>query len=274
MTDEIVRLFKKAAIKAVVEEGVPGLIGAADGTIYYTDEAGVKHRDLVWARIGEGAERQELVVHAPTVQKVWDLPIIIADRGGTPTAIRTDWLRSNIFTGGRSSDVSQHSWTHQRLGIDPLYIVGQSFLPLMARPTSPADMTVTVEQGFYRYHGTEKVFEQTVSASMASFVPSATTFHFVIICLDRDANTLYILDGSDQVQIAIANVLTTITGLNDKFFPLAAIRFYGNQTAIYATDIIHDLRLWGGELTNFSAIMTDVDTNIMIDANGDVMVGL
>ncbi len=272
MTDEIVRLFKKAAIKAVAEEGVPGLIGKADGTIYYTDEAGVRHRALIWARIGEGDERQELVIRAPAVQTVRDLPIIIADRGGTPTAIRTDWLRSNIFTGGRSSDVVQHSWTHQRLGTDPLYIGGQSFLPLMARPTSPADMTVTVEQGFYRYYGIEKVFEQTVSGSLSSYIPAGVSiFHHVVICLDRDANALFIQDGSDSASVAA--ILTTITGLNAKFLPLAAIRFYEGQTAVFATDIFQDVRLWGGE-SDFRGIMTDVDTNIMIDANGNVMVGL
>ncbi len=272
MTDELVRLFKKVAIKAVVDEGVPGLIGQSDGTIYYTDEAGVKHRNLVWARIGEGDERQELVIHAPAVQRVRDLPVIIADRGGTPTAIRIDWLRSNIFTGGRSSDVAQHSWTHQRLGTDALYIVGQSFLPLMARPTSPADMTVTVEQGFYRYHGKEKVFEQTVSASLSSFIPvGVSIYHHVVICLDRDTNALFVQDGSDSASVAA--ILTTITGLNAKFLPLAAIRFYEGQTAVYATDIFQDVRLWGGE-SDFRGIMTDDTQAIMIDANGDVMVGL
>ena len=272
MTNELIRLFRKVVIKAVVDEGVPGLIGGADGTIYYTDETGVKHRDRVWARIGEGSERAELIIHAPNVPKVKDMPIIIADRGGTPTAIRTDWLRADVFTGGRASEVSQHSWTHQRLGTDPLYIAGQSFLPLMARPTSPADMTVTVEQGFYRYFGTEKVFEQAVSSSLSAFIPSATSiYHHVIICLDRDANALFILDGSDST--IISTILTTIIGLNGKYLPLAAIRLYEGQTAILPFDIIQDLRLWGGE-SDFSGIMTDDTQAIMVDANGDVMVGL
>ncbi len=274
MTDELTRLFKRAAISAVVNEGVPGVMGKGDGTVYYTDPAGVKHRDRVWVRIGEGTERAELVVHAPGVPKVRNMPIIIADRGGTPTAIRTDWLRADIFTGGRASEVSQHSWTHQRLGTDPLYITGQAFLPLMARPTSPADMTVTVEPGYYRYHGTEKVFTQTVSADLSSFKASgALVYHFVVLCLDRDANSLYILDGTDHFTITLAHVLTALTGLNAKFFPLAVIRLYGGQTSIYAYDILYDARLWGGE-SDFRGIMTDVDTNIMIDANGNVMVGL
>ena len=280
MPDELIKLFKKAAISAIINEGVPGVVGKADGTIFYTTPAGVRHYNRVWARIGEGNERVELVVHAPNISKQWNMPIIIADRGGTPTAVKADWLRASVFTGGRVTDVPQHAWTHQRTSIDPLYIQGQAFIPLMARPTNPPDMTVTVEHGFYRYKSTEKVLTQTVSASLTSFKPdSAALVHYIILCLNREDNNLFIIDGDDVITLTLAIVVAKIANLEDRYFPIAAIQLHQAQTAIHAYDIFYDMRLWGGEGfdsggADFSLIMTDDTTAIMVDANGNVMVGI
>ena len=274
MGNELTKLFKKAAINAIVNEGVPGIIGKRDGTIYYSDPGCVKHRNKVWVKIGEGDERNELVVSAPGVPKIRNLPIIIASRGGTPTAIRIDTAGAAYYTDGRMSQVAEHSWTHQRSGTDPLYITGPAFIPLMARPSDPTAMTVTVEPGFYRYQGVEKVLTQTISADLSSFRPGGTQeFHFVIICLDRKDNDLFVLDGVDYFEIALATVLTSLSGLNERYYPLASIRLYAGQTKIFAYDITYDLRLWGGESTDFDQIMTDANADIMVDANGNVMVG-
>ena len=174
-----------------------------------------------------------------------------------------------------------HSWTHYRFGPDPLYIEGLAFLPLTARPSDPPAMTVTVEQAFYRYDGTDKVWEEAASTDLTSFVPTSpvpdgVTQHFVIICLDRTDSTLVVVDGtstsgaSSAVPFTVSDV--SAISIDATYYPIAAIRFYFGQTTIQANDIFMDRRLWGSDRFYENIIMTDGEGAIMVDGEGDVMV--
>lgn len=251
----LVRLAKETIRHVINSEGIPGLLGRTDGTIVYVDPSGAAARNKCWARIGPGDSAIELVVNCSNVPQQVNLPVIIADRDGVPTAIRADTVRAETFAGGRPMTVPNHAWAHGRLGPDALYITGLAFLPLMAHPSDPLAMTVTVEQGFYRYSSVESVFPTTTSASLSSYVPTAINAqHFIVLCLNRATNALAVVDGSSSVAPSTSNpftasiVLTVVSTLADTHYPLAAIRFYTGQTQITAQDIFMDLRLWGGEV--------------------------
>ena len=274
---ELLRVARQAIIKTIRREGVPGLLGSADGsTIRYTDPGGTLHNDLMWVRLGSEGETSETVAKAGAVPLVYNLPIRLANRDGTPTIIGVDEFRASATTGGYPLPTGLHAWTHYRLGPDPLYTEGLAFLPLVARPSDPPAMTVTVEQTFYRYNGVDKVWETGDTADLSSYVPVVGVQHFIIICLDRENNTLVIVDGIDTssplsiIPFTVADV--SAIGIDSTYYPLAAVRFYNGQTTILAPDIFMDLRLWGGEYTDFDVVMTDALGGVMVDALGSVMV--
>jgi hypothetical protein len=283
--DRLLELARRAVWGAVLAEGVPGLLGKADGTLSYIDAQGTSHPDMCWARIGGEGTSNEMVVRCTTVQRIANMPVLIASRNGRPTVIRTDTERALVFTGGRPADLPVHWHTHRLLGTDPGYLEGQQVLPLMARPTDPADLTVTVEPGFYRYDGVEHVLERTVSGSLAAYVPGPNLQKFVIVCLDRVAGELAIVEGTSSASLSSLPPFTVADvaaiDVDDTYYPLAAVRLYNGQTQIKPLDIFLDCRLWGGELWSTaggtaslvaSAIMVDADFNIMIDADYNVMV--
>jgi len=249
MNSELSRLFERAVLQTVVNEGMPALLG---NTLYYVDDNGTYYRDRVWARIGAEAAPVEAVVRCIAVPQTLNLPVIVADRDGVLTVIRTDMNRALEWSGGQLVNVPPHNWTHGRYGPDPLYITGLSFLPLAAYPSNPPDLTVTVEQCFYRYQGTYKVFERTTSDSLAAYRPSSTVVtHYVILALDRLNNALVVVDGADvsggnRAYPSAATVLAT-SGILAHYFPICAIRLYNGQTQIFPRDIFMDLRLWAGE---------------------------
>ena len=257
MADDLKRLVKHAIISVVTGEGTPALLGKADGSLFFTDSNGQIQRDRVWARIGAGDSPTEVVVYCVGVPRQYDLPVIVANRQGRPTAIRTDTTRANVFTGGRMSEVSEHAFTHGRFGNDPLYVTGPAFLPLMAVPSNPPAMTVQVQQGFYRYQGIEKVFLTQTSTSLSAHVPSSTVEQkFVVLSINRSTNALTVTAGTSVVTpvtevapFAASPVLAIVDDLTDEHYPICAIRFYNGQTRITANDIFMDLRLWGGEAT-------------------------
>lgn len=278
---ELFRLFQKSVEKTIDNRGRAGVLGKADGTVQYTTESGAAHRNLVWVRIVTDAGVTLVVAENSGVPLQPGLPVRVADVNGTETVIGVDVKKANIFTGGFMANLPEHAWTHGRFGPDPLYITGPTFLPLMARPTNPVDMTVTVEEGWYRWKGDEKVWEEGISANLAAYVPTNQGLqHFIILCLDRDTNALAVIDGIDKgtpivpgVPFITSEVLTQLTGIDDARYPICAIRFYYGQTSIKAPDIFKDLRLWGSEvLFTPDMIMTDGNGNIMVDGNGDVMV--
>src|SRR3569832_2444385 len=86
--------------------------------------------------------------------------VIVGDRHSVPTIIRVDQERADVFTGGKPIGVLEHAYSHLPTGNDPLLIVGRAFVPLMARPSNPLALTVTVGAGFYRYLGTETAFTE------------------------------------------------------------------------------------------------------------------
>lgn len=250
---DLIRLAKAALLSVVNNEGLPALLGKADGTLAYTLPDGSTSRTKCWARIGQGDSATELVVRCDNVPMQVNLPVRIADRDGQPTAIRADTARADVLTGGRPMTVPNHNWTHGRLGPDPLYVTGLAFLPLQAYPSTPAGLTVTVEQGFYRYQGAEYLFPTTTSGSLSSYVP-AVGQHFVLLCLNRSTNALAVVEGGSSVAPVSGNpftsamVLTYVEALASTHFPLCAIRLYAGQTTITAQDIFMDLRFWGGEV--------------------------
>lgn len=250
--DDLRRLFRRAVLSATLNEGVPGLLGRHDGTLAYTDAQGRTHRDRCWARIGNGDATTEIVVRSSGVPRQYNLPVIIANRGGVPTAIHVDHQRAAQFSAGYLAEVPSHAWTHSRYGLDPLYVPGQQVLQLMAYPTSSASMAVTVAQGFYRWEGVSKVWEVGNSPDLSAFVPTdPSTQHFIVLCLDRANNALAVVDGTDAVAepTAIPFDAGDVAALSIPlaYYPICAIRFYTGQTSILPYDIFMDLRLWGGE---------------------------
>lgn len=255
MSDELRRAARAAILNTTVNEGQPGVLGRADGTLYFTDAVGTTHRDRIWCRIGQGDSPTEVVVDCTGVPRQYNLPVIVANRNGRPTAIKTDVTTVNFFTGGRQMDVTEHAWMHGRFGPDPLYIAGPAVLPLMAVPSNPPAMTVQVREGFYRYQGIEKVFLTQTSSSLSAYVPaSALEQKFVVLSLNRSTNVLTVTAGtsvvtpvSETAPFTASAVLAIVDDLTDEHYPLAAVRFYNGQTRITANDIFMDLRLWGGE---------------------------
>jgi len=253
MSSDLSRLFRRAVLNTVLNEGVPALLGKADGsTLFYVDDAGTHHKDRVWARVGAGTAPVEMVVRCVAVPQTLNLPVIVADRDGVLTVIRTDTNRAVEWSDGTLIDVAPHNWTHGRYGSDPLYITGLAFLPLAAYPSSPPDLTVVVEQCFYRWQGTYKVFERTTSDSLSAYRPSGTNItHYVILALDRSDNSLDVIDGADvsggSRAIPSASTVLATSGIRSEHFPICAIRLYNGQTQIFPRDIVMDLRLWAGE---------------------------
>jgi len=251
---ELERTFRRAVINTVLNEGMPAYLGKEDGTLFYTDDAGTRHKDRVWARIGAGGSPVEAVVRCVQLPQTLNLPVIVADRDGVLTVIRTDTNRAYSWSDGQFVNVQPHNWTHGRYGSDPLYITGLSFLPLAAYPSNPPDLTVTVERAFYRYQGTHKVFERTTSSSLSAYRPAGTDVtHYVVLALDRSDNTLDVIDGADvsggNRALPSASTVLATSGILAKHWPIAAVRLYNAQTAIMPRDIFMDLRLWGGEGT-------------------------
>lgn len=273
MSDELRRLAKQAIIKTIAEEGQPGILGRSDGVLFFTDAAGVVHQDRVWARVGGGDSPSEAVVRIISTPRQLNLPVIIGIRNGQPTVIRGDTERAVVLTGGRPfANVAEHASSHGRTANDPLYIAGPAFLPLMAVPSNPLAMTVTVQQGFYRYQGTEKVFTTTTGASLAAHVPASQNQQkFVVLSLDRSTNALTVTAGTTvsslfgAIPFDAAAVLAIVDDLNDAHYPIAAIRFYYGQTRITAADIFMDLRLWGGEALQGSEALQTVDLMVVFD---------
>jgi hypothetical protein len=249
---ELERLFKRAVLQTVLNEGVPALLGKVDETLFYVDDNGTHHKDRVWARIGTGDAPVEAVVRCVNVPQTLNLPVIVADRDGVLTVVRTDTRRALTWGGGTLVNVEPHNWTHDRFGPDPTYKTGLSFLPLAAVPASPPDLTVVVEQCVYRYQGTWTVFETTTSSSLAAYLPAGTEVtHYVILALDRVTNTLTVIDGADVTggnrALPSASTVLATPGVLAQYFPIAAIRLYNGQTQIFPRDIFMDLRLWAGE---------------------------
>ncbi len=267
------KLARRAIQHTVATEGRPGLLGKKDGTLAYTDPGGAVRYDRCWARVGNGDAQTELVVRCTGVPRQLNLPVLIADRNGVPTAIRVDYARAETFAAGYLTETPTHSWVHSRLGLDPIYIASLAFLPLMAVPTSPVSMMVEVQQAFYRYEGTHKVWETANSADLSAYLPAPNIQHFIILCLDRANNALAVVDGSDVPAGETGTIPFTVDdvaaiSIPAAYWPICAIRFYNGQTAIEALDIFMDLRLWGGEHLGpggvathnlFSASHPDVD---------------
>jgi hypothetical protein len=250
MDGELIKTARRAILAAVHNEGVPGLLGKADGTLSYVDPQGTRHADRAWARIGHGDAQQEIVVRLAGVAKWPNMPVMIADRNGTPTAIRADTERASPFVGERVVDVAAHSWMHGRLAPDPHYVEGLLFLPFLVRPTDPASMAVRVEAGWYRAAGTLRSFAGATSASMAAYVPGISySQHFVIIAHDQTANAVVVVDGTSKFAAGGASPFTAAdveaVAVPPGYLPLAAVRFYSGQTTIQPQDIIFDLRPWG-----------------------------
>lgn len=252
MTD-LRTLFRNAVATASDQRGKPALLGKTDGTLYWSSS----RRDKVWARIGESGSNQEAVVQCTAVTPQIDMPVKVDMVNGVLSVVAVDEKRYLSFSGNRpGGNIGAHAWLHGRLGPDPLYLTGLQYLPLLVHPSNPAALTVTVEQGAYRWEGAYKIFETADSSSLSAYIPaSALVKHFVIVCLDRANNVFVIVDGGDVplggdalfsgASVTVADV-TAVT-IAAAYLPLAAVLLYYGQTTIRAADIVMDLRQWGNE---------------------------
>lgn len=248
--EAVARKARRIIQRTVVNEGVPGKLGAVDGTLYFTDKNGVTHRDQVWVRMSTEATQTEIVAYCTAVNPLLHLPVRVADRERGPEVIGVDRGLSGSFTGGRMTDVPRHWWTHLWLGPDPAFLDSRSFMGLGVRPSDPPALTVDIKAGFYRWEGELKAFPDTTSSSLSAYLPAGSAVnHFVILCLDRPNNALVVVDGNDKLASEGAINQSDITAVNvvSSYFPLAAIRLRAGQSEIRLPDIIHDVRPWGGD---------------------------
>jgi len=252
---DLERAFRKAMYYSIDNRGRSGTLGKDDGTIIFTDDNGNEYRNKVWVKIITDAGVSLVVAENSGVPLQPRLPVRVQSINGVLTVTGTDVKKANIYTGGYIASVAEHAWTHGRFGPDPVYITGGQFLPLMATPSNPAAMTVTVIEGWYRWENSINVWDTAASSSLSGYVPATSgTQHFVVLSLDRSSNTLAITDGISTttplvttVPFTNAQILSVIESLDIRYYPIAAIRFYYGQTTIKAPDIWKDLRLWGGE---------------------------
>lgn len=259
VSDELRRAFNRAVWGAADDEGQPARLGRRDGTLRYIDALGNSYADRVWVTLDGNHGQSETVARCTTVPHVRNLPVRVAMRRGLLTVIGTDGSWAAQYSGNRPIGAGPHAWMHGRLAPDALYVEGLQVLPLMATPTTPPSMAVRVQQAVYRYGGVLKLWETGDSPDLSGYVPGdGSVQHFVILCLDRDTNTLAVVDGADSSvddalhQPGVYNQPFTATdvatiAIPDAYYPVCAVRFYHGMTRILAPDIIFDWRLWGGE---------------------------
>lgn len=259
-SSDLIRAARRALAHLQETEGRTGTMGLADGSLYYTDAIAGTHHNKVWVTLDDGSG--PVAALCETMMPQWGLNVRVGDRGGISMILGPHQPKARQFTGGRSFNVPRHAELHQSTGPDPLYLAGQQLLPLMATPTTPASMAVTVYRAKYRYNGTEKIFDTADSADLGSYIPGDdTTQHFVILCLDRANNVLVVVDGDDVAGAGRSafgqttkydNPITTsdidAISIASAYYPICAIRFYYGQPTIGPYDIFADLRLWGGEV--------------------------
>mgnify|MGYP001287929233 CR=1 FL=1 len=252
------RAIRRGILAAVQAEGTPGRLGRRDGQLSFTDATGTTYRDRVWVTLDGAKGEAEIVAINHVVPRSYNLPVRVAVRDGVHTIIGIDGPYTAQYSGGRPVATAEHAWMHSRPGPDPLYVSGLQVLPLMATPTSPPSMAVTVARAVYRYGGELKLWDTGDSADLSAYIPAASNVqHFVIICLDRANNALVIVDGTDSSSDALHQPGTynqpftaaevAAVGIDDAYYPICAVRFYTGMTHILAPDIIYDVRLWGGE---------------------------
>lgn len=286
--DDLRDLFQQAVWSTAQVEGVPAVLGLADGTLYVPADAwGTAYGDLVWATLFDG---QKVQVVCRVLTPAAGVPVRIAERDGLLTVIRTDGNKARVFTNYRSIEGGAHAWAHRRLGPDSVWLDGQQVLQLMAYPTTPPGMTVRVAAGWYWTQGNFKGWADAVTSDLSAYVPSAVNSqHFVVIALNRATASLDIVDGTTVAGDAFnanspASVPFTAADIEALPFteaqrPICAVRFYTDQTAIRVSDIFLDLRPWGGDRPSdpdalLGRILTDRATGQVLvhRATGDVLI--
>lgn len=288
MTDKLVREFRRAIHSTIYNEGRPARLGNSAGVVYPTSQTGTVLGHMVFVRYDDAAsELAEAAVHNSGLPTVYNLPVLVVERGGRPTAIIDQFsLRMQDFVNyGGWLPQQQHAFTHRWLGIDRLMVDGRTIEPGAIVPTDPAGMTVYVHPVFYRYNGVDKAWTGGATGSMAAYVPAMDNGvqHFVIPCLDRENNVPVILDGGDYGDtygaiLAMTDVVAVT--IPEDYAPLGVVELYYGMTAVQSTDITFDRRRWlgdgggaGGFALDVDKIMTDANGDIMADANGNLMVG-
>lgn len=253
--NDLIRLFRKAVTNSMDKRGFPAVVGKADGTVLWVDHNGITHRDKVWVRVGNHLSRDYIVAKCQDVPPTAGLPVRVDNVNGHPTIVGIDQLPATQFSENLPiSSVGPHGWLHDRLGSDPIYITGLQYMPLMARPTVPASLSVIVGGGAFIWGGKLKIFEEE-SISLSSYVPASSgVTHFVIVALDRSTNAAAVIDGSDITGTNDALGLGSDTipaadieavAIDKKYIPLAVVRLVTGQSSVTAIDIKQDVRPLG-----------------------------
>lgn len=260
MSDEIRRALANFVYRSMDFRGRPATVGKQDGTVFVTDESGNEYKDRIWVTYTDtGTTLNETIVDRNGVSPTPQMPILVQDIRGTPTAVLSlaGPLMGTYSNNGTSYPAQSHS--HYLEGPNPDYVEGRRFMPGVVHPSSPPALTVYVEPVFYRYEGTMKVWEGGTTGSLSSYVPVVDDgrIHFVIIALDRSDNSVDIIDGDDVPQGG--TILFPVNAFVDyddvlgvsiaaKYWPLAVVELSYGQTAVKVKHITYDHRLWGGEV--------------------------
>jgi hypothetical protein len=289
MSDRLDRAFTRAVRNRVHNEGRPAKLGNTAGIIYAVLESGATHGVMVHVRYDDssGAETAEAIVYNTALPAVYDLPVMIVERKGKPTAVidQFDPRWASFLNNGGWMPITQHQQTHRKNGTDPRYVEGLMMEPLLVKPSSPVALTVYVMAGWYNWNGNEDVWEGGDSGSLSAYVPgSAGTIHFILICLNSSTNAIVIVDGADKtadfwgVGGTVGYSDIEAISINADYIPLAVVELENGQTTIKTGDITFDLRRWmakggtGGFALDVDSILVDSNGDVLSDSNGNVLV--
>lgn len=272
MINDIRKELANFIFRSTDYRGRPAKVGTADGKLFATSEGGTEYQDRIWATYTDDASKlTETVVNRGGVPPVPEMPIVIQDIRGTPTAVIDfhSLLMGTYSNNGTSYPIQSHQ--HYLEGPNPDMVEGLRFLPGVVHPSSPLALTVYIEPVFYRYNGTMKAWGGGTSGSLSSYVPVVDDgrIHFVIIALDRSDNSVDIIDGDDvpaggdiffpvNAVVTYADILAV--SIDAKYMPLAVVEMQYGQTTIKVKHITHDHRLWGGEVIGFDIAGLTEDT--------------
>ena len=227
------------------------VLGDASGTLLAYDANGLVIPGYVMARIQFTPEDSLTTrkVRCSNGTKQFGSPVIVSyGRDGELEVVDVDHPLSLEFSRGRGLNTSDHAWTHDMGGPDPVFLNGLFFKPFMVKPNNPPDLTVLVQQTHYMFAGINEL-TPTDEIDLSSFVPTDSSEQCIaIISLDPSTNTfdvttstplVPIIGGGESMPFSQEDVADVVVAAG--LWRLVAVRLYAGQTQIKWTDFITSL---------------------------------
>ncbi len=215
-----------------------------------------------------------------------DLPVIVGYSHELPAVLQVlagKWER--IAELGSYAYMPSHHQAHEFQnefgGDDVTWIQSQQLLPLLAQPTSPESMTVTVYEGLYPWLAGWHYFDGDVSPSFVGSVPGiAGEGRYSLLSIDGATETLQITDGiTFPAWLPPVDYEDMIPGPPAGAIPIVAVFLLSGTTEI-SWDIMWDARLFaqptGGSVTPAPHNLLDTtvhgDTDTQAPTRGSLVI--